>query len=199
LPNDELPVSILTEVKQTGYIYLYYGTGGGKTANALGLALRSVGHGKKVVIIQFLKWKKDIGEYMIKDRLKPYYEIYQFGREAWLGEEEKITEFGDEKFKVENIKDQDKELARKALDFASQVLKKKPHLLVLDEINLAAQWKLLEVKDVVKLLDSVPEETSVVMTGRLAPKELIDRADFVNVVQEIKMPKRFKLTEGIQY
>ena len=199
MPNDELPVSILTEVKQTGYIYLYYGTGGGKTANALGLALRSVGHGKKVVIIQFLKWKKDIGEYMIKDRLKPYYEIYQFGREAWLGEEEKITEFGDEKFKVENIKDQDKELARKALDFASQVLKKKPHLLVLDEINLAAQWKLLEVKDVVKLLDSVPEETSVVMTGRLAPKELIDRADFVNVVQEIKMPKRFKLTEGIQY
>jgi cob(I)alamin adenosyltransferase len=76
---------------------------------------------------------------------------------------------------------------------------KKPHLLVLDEINLAAQWKLLEVKDVLKLLDNVPEETTVVMTGRLAPKELIDRADFVNMVQEVKMPKRFKLTEGIQY
>jgi cob(I)alamin adenosyltransferase len=62
-----------------GYIYLYYGTGGGKTANALGLALRSVGHNKKVVIIQFLKWKKDIGEYLIKERLVPFYEIYQFG------------------------------------------------------------------------------------------------------------------------
>jgi cob(I)alamin adenosyltransferase len=178
---------------------LYYGTGGGKTANALGLALRSVGHGKSVVIIQFLKWKKDIGEYLIRDKLKPYYEIYQFGREAWLGEEDKVAEFGGEKFNIESPKSQDKALARKALGFARQVLKKKPHLLVLDEINLATQWKLLEVKDVLKLLDGVPEETTVVMTGRSAPKELIDRADFVNVVQEIKMPKRFKLTEGIQY
>jgi len=182
-----------------GYVYLYYGTGGGKTANALGLALRSVGHGKSVVIIQFLKWKKDIGEYLIKDKLKPYYEIYQFGREAWLGEEDKVAEFGGEKFNIESPKSQDKALARKALDFAGQVLKKKPHLLILDEINLAAQWKLLEVKDVLKLLDSVPEETTVVMTGRSAPKELIDRADFVNVVQEVKTPKRFEITQGIQY
>jgi len=55
-----------------GYIYLYTGTGGGKTANALGLALRSVGHNKSVIIIQFLKWKKDIGEYLVKDKLAPY-------------------------------------------------------------------------------------------------------------------------------
>ena len=183
-----------------GYIYLYYGTGGGKTANALGLALRTVGHDKKVVIIQFFKWKKDIGEYLVREKLKPFYEIYQFGREAWLGEEEKTAEFGGEKFNVESVKSHDRELARKALDFAARVLKeKKPHLLVLDEVNLATAWKLLEVKDVLKLLDNVPDETTVVMTGRLAPKELIDRADFVNVVQEVKMPKRFKLTEGIQY
>jgi cob(I)alamin adenosyltransferase len=183
-----------------GYVYLYYGTGGGKTANALGLALRTVGHKKKVVIIQFLKWKKDIGEYLVREKLKPYYEIYQFGREAWLGEEEKTAEFGGEKFNVQCAKNNDKELARKALDFAEVVLKqKKPHLLVLDEINLATQWKLLEVKDVLKLLEKVPEETTVVMTGRLVPQELINRADFVNVVQEVKMPKRFKLTEGIQY
>jgi cob(I)alamin adenosyltransferase len=183
-----------------GYIYLYTGTGGGKTANALGLALRSVGHCKSVVIIQFFKWRKDIGEYLIRERLAPDYEIYQFGREAWLGEEEKTAEFGGEKFTVESIKSHDKELARKAFDFAAQVMKeKKPHLLVLDEIALAAQWKLLDVKDVLRLLDNVPEETTVVMTGRLAPKELVDRADFVNVVQEVKMPKDFKLTEGIQY
>jgi cob(I)alamin adenosyltransferase len=76
---------------------------------------------------------------------------------------------------------------------------KKPHLLVLDEIALAAYWKLIDVKDVLELLDNVPEETTVVMTGRLAPKELVDRADFVNVVQLVKMPEEFKLTEGIQY
>jgi len=182
-----------------GYVYLYLGTGGGKTANALGLALRSVGHNKRVVIIQFLKWKKDIGEMLVRDRLKPYYEIYQFGREAWLGEKEATAEFGGENFKVEKAKRPDKELAEKALDFAAHVMKEKPHLLVLDEINLAVQWKILNVKDVLKLLDSVPEETTVVMTGRLAPKELVDRADFVNVVQEVKMPKHFELTEGIQY
>ncbi|MCW4054485.1 MAG: cob(I)yrinic acid a,c-diamide adenosyltransferase [Candidatus Bathyarchaeota archaeon] len=183
-----------------GFIYLYTGTGGGKTANALGLALRSVGHGKKVVLIQFLKWRDDIGEYLIKDRLSPNYEIYQFGREAWLGEEEKTEAFAGEKFEVERIKGLDKELARKALNFAGKIMRdKKPHLLVLDEIGLAANWKLVSIKDVLELLDNVPEETTVVMTGRLAPKELADRADFVNIVQQVKMPKDFKPTEGIQY
>jgi cob(I)alamin adenosyltransferase len=70
---------------------------------------------------------------------------------------------------------------------------------VLDEINLAAHWKLLEIKDILDLLSHVPEETTVVLTGRYAPQELIDKADFVNIVQEVKMLKTFKLTEGIQY
>jgi len=183
-----------------GYVYLYYGTGGGKTANALGLALRSVGHAKSVVIIQFFKWRDDIGEYLVKDRLAPFYEIYQFGREAWLGEEDKTAEFAGEKFMVECIKSHDKELAKRGLDFAAKVMRdKKPHLLVLDEIALAAYWKLLDVKDVLALLYNVPDETTVVITGRLASKELVDRADFVNVVEQVKMPEDFKLTEGIQY
>jgi cob(I)alamin adenosyltransferase len=183
-----------------GYVYLYTGSGGGKTANALGLALRSVGHGRKVVVIQFLKWREDIGEYLIKNRLAPYYEIYQFGREAWLGEKEKTEEFAGEKFEVECVKNIDKELAKKGLAFARKIMKeKRPHLLVLDEIGLVVHWKLLEVKDVLEMLDNVPEETTVVLTGRLAPKELADKADFVNVVQQVKMPKNVKLTEGIQY
>ena len=183
-----------------GYVYLYFGTGGGKTANALGLALRSVGHDKKVVIIQFFKWRDDIGEYLVKDRLAPNYEIYQFGREAWLGEKDKTAEFAGEKFTVECVKSHDKELAKRGLEFAAKVMReKKPNLLVLDEIALAAQWKLLEVKDVLALLENVPEETTVVMTGRLTPKELMDRADFVNMVELVKMPIEFKLTEGIQF
>ncbi len=183
-----------------GYIYLYTGTGGGKTANALGLALRSVGHGKKVVIVQFCKWRKDTGEYLVKDKLGDLYEIYLFGREAWLGKEGKTEEFGGEKFKVEGINDADKALAEKGLKFAEQIMReKKPHLMVLDEVNLAAHWKLLDVKTVLEFLGKVPSETTVVMTGRYAPQELIDRADFVNIVQDVKMPKDFKPTEGIQY
>ncbi len=183
-----------------GYVYLYVGTGGGKTTNALGLALRSVGHNKSVVIIQFFKWKKDIGEVLVTNKLAPYYEIYQFGREAWLGKEEKTATFDGEKFNVESVKSHDKELAKKALDFAAKIMReKKPHLLVLDEVGLATQWKMLEAKDVLKLLENVPVETTVVMTGRLAPKEFVERADFVNEIRQVKMPKNFKLTEGIQY
>ena len=118
----------------------------------------------------------------------------------WLGETERTEEFAGEKFEVECAKSVDRELAKKGLDFAKKIMReKKPHLLVLDEIGLAAHWKLLEVEDVLELLDNVPEETTVVLTGRLAPKELADKADFVNVVQQVKMPKDFKLTEGIQY
>ena len=183
-----------------GYVYLFTGTGAGKTTNALGLALRSVGHKHKVVIIQFLKWWKNIGEYKIKDKLKPYYEIYQFGRPAWFGVKKRKASFKGEKFKLESFKSVDKKLAKKALDFARKVLKeKKPNLLVLDEINLALHWKLLDVKDVLDLLKDIPKKTDVVLTGRYAPEELIEKSDFVNEIREIKMPKKFKLTKGIQY
>jgi len=183
-----------------GYIYLYTGTGGGKTANALGLALRTVGHGKKAVIIQFCKFRKDVGEYLIKGKLGNLYEIHTFGREVWLGKKDMMAEFGGEKFKVEAVTDRDKELAEDGLAFAAKIMQEqKPALLVLDEVNLALHWKLLDAKKVLDLLKNVPKETTVVITGRSAPQELIDRADFVNVVEEVKMPKKFELTEGIQY
>jgi len=169
-----------------GYVYLYTGTGAGKTTNALGLALRSIGHKHKVVIIQFLKWWKNTGEYKIQKMLTPYYEIYQFGRKGWHG--------------LDNLNERDKKLAYKALRFAEKILKeKKPHLLVLDEINLALYCKLLDVKEVLKLLDKVPKKTDVVLTGRFAPKELIDRADFVNEIVDIKHLKEMVATKGIQY
>jgi len=183
-----------------GYVYLYTGTGGGKTANALGLALRTVGHGKKAVIIQFCKFRKDVGEHLIKTKLGELYEIRTFGREVWLGKENMTAEFGGEKFKVEAVTDRDRELAEDGLAFAAEIMQEqKPALLVLDEVNLAAHWELLDVKKVLDLLKNLPKETTVVMTGRYAPQEFVDRADFVNVVEEVKMPKKFELTQGIQY
>jgi cob(I)alamin adenosyltransferase len=169
-----------------GYIYLYTGTGAGKTTNALGLALRSVGHKHKVVIIQFLKWWKNTGEYRIQKMLAPYYEIYQFGRRGWHG----LSSLGEE----------DKKMAREALKFAEKIVKeKKPQLLVLDEINLVVHCKLLEVKEVLEFLDKIPKKTDVVLTGRYAPKELIERAEFVNEIKDIKYPKEIITTKGIQY
>jgi cob(I)alamin adenosyltransferase len=169
-----------------GMIYLYTGTGAGKTTNALGLALRSIGHGHKVVIIQFLKWWKKTGEYKIRKKLEPYYEIHLFGRKGWQG--------------FKNLDERDKKLAEKGLEFARKILEeKKPDLLILDEINLAAHWDLLDADEVIELLDNIPKKTDVVLTGRYAPKKLIDRADFVNEVVDVKHPKKILTKKGIRY
>lgn len=172
-----------------GYTYLYCGEGAGKTTNALGLALRSVGHKHKVVIIQFLKWWKETGEYKIAEMLKPYYEIYQFGREGWIG--------------FKNLTDEDKKLCKEALNFTLDIVKnKKPDLLILDEINLALYLKLLSLEEVLSCLDQIldiSKETDVVLTGRYAPKELIEKVDFVNEIVDIKHPKDIPTTKGVQY
>lgn len=169
-----------------GYLYLYTGNGGGKTTNALGLALRCVGHRQKVVIIQFLKWWRNTGEYKIRRKLAPYYEIYLFGRKGWHG--------------LSNLGEEDKKLAKKALKFAEKIVKeKKPHLLVLDEINLAVHCGLIDVKEVLAFLDKIPKKTDVVLTGRYAPKELIERAEFVNEVVDVKHPEQTVTRKGIQY
>ena len=169
-----------------GNIYLWTGSGGGKTTNALGVAMRCVGHKQKVVIIQFMKWWKKTGEYKIRNMLKPYYEIYQFGRKGWIG--------------FENLDERDKALAREALEFAKKVVKeKKPSVLVLDEINLALHCKLLDVDKVVEFLHSLPPETDAVLTGRYAPKQLMEAADFVNVVKDVKHPQKLVARQGIQY
>lgn len=186
-----------------GYIYVYTGEGAGKTTNALGLALRCVGHKKKVIIIQFMKWWKKIGEYKIREKLKPYYEIYQFGRPGWLkidGTREETVKINGMEFRVRSLDELDREMCEKALEFARKITKeKKPHLLVLDEVNLALHCKLLDMKKFLEFLDEIPKKTHVVLTGRYAPQELIERADFVNEIKVIKMPKQIITTKGIQY
>jgi len=167
-----------------GYIYLYTGNGAGKTTNALGLALRAVGHKYKVIIIQFLKFKKNIGEYKIRKKLQPYYEIYQFGASG---------------LNFNRLRKKDFENAEKGLEFAWKALKRKPKLLILDEINLAVAKGLINIEKVMKLLDNVPRETIIVLTGRYAPKKLIEKADFVNKIVELKRPKKIFPIKGINF
>ncbi len=182
-----------------GHVYLYYGTGAGKTTCALGLALRSVGHGRRVVIVQFMKWWTDTGEYRIRERLRPYYEIRQFGREGWIRQGAGEVSIGGITLKVRGTDEQDKEMARRGLEFACQALVEKPGLLVLDEVCLAAHMGLIAVEDVLSLLSDIPEETEVVMTGRFSPVELMERADFVNEIVSRKAPDKFVTTRGIQF
>jgi cob(I)alamin adenosyltransferase len=172
-------------VKNRGTIYLYTGEGGGKTTNALGLALRCLGHGYRVVIIQFLKWWKNTGEYKFQKKFQSLYKIYQFGRKGWIG--------------LGNLDERDKELARNGLEFAKKIVKEKPRLLVLDEINLALHCGLLEVNEVIDFLKTVPKETNVVLTGRYAPRELVIFSDFVNEIVDVKHPEEIPTVRGIQF
>jgi len=138
-----------------------------------------------VVIIQFLKWWKNTGEFKFREKMPKNYEIYQFGRKGWIG--------------LKNLTDKDKQLCRKALSMARKKAKEKPRLLVLDEINLALDNKLLEVNDVIEFLKTVPKETNVVLTGRRAPRQLVEFADFVNEILDIKHPEHIPTVKGIQY
>ena len=164
-------------------IYIYTGEGQGKTTASLGLALRALGHGKKVVVIQFLKGRKDIGEYKIQKKLSPKFRIYQFGRKGLVN--------------LKKPSSIDIELAKTGLAFARECLKKKPDILILDEINLAAAYGLVGKKEILKVLKKAPSKTTLVLTGRYVPKEFVRLATLVSEIKEIKHHE--KCYKGLEY
>jgi len=166
-------------------VYLWTGEGAGKTTSALGIALRCAGHGMKVIVVQFMKGRNNIGEFKVMNKLKPYYQIYQCGRKGWVD--------------IDHPSKKDYELARRGLELARKAALKKPRVLVLDEINLATAVGLLDVKDVLELIEHCSKYTIVYMTGRFAPKKLIERADFVNDIKEVKKPKKYPVRKGIEW
>jgi cob(I)alamin adenosyltransferase len=181
-----------------GNIYLYTGNGAGKTTISLGQALRAMGHDKNVLMIQFLKWEKKTGEYLFSqfwqnivanndsNGITGNFEVYQFGREGWHG--------------FNNLTTEDCIKAKEGLLFAHDLLNEKHYdLLILDEINLAVYLKLITIKELELFLDCIPKDLNIVMTGRHAPKELMNIADVVNEIKEIKTPITFINEEGIQY
>ena len=160
---------------QKGYIHVYTGDGGGKTTAALGVAMRALGQGKRVAMVQFMKGRKDIGEWKVQKKLRDFV-VYQFGRKEFVN------------MKKPSAKDID--LANQALGFAEGELIERfpPHLLILDEINLAAALGLIDVDDVLAMLKKA-KGIDVYMTGRRAPKKFIEAADFVTVVEDKKRKK----------
>jgi cob(I)alamin adenosyltransferase len=168
-------------------IYLFTGEGGGKTIAALGLALRSAGHRHKVVIIQFLKGRKDTGEFKAAKRLSPYLKVYQFGRKELID--------------LRHPKAVDIALAKKGFDFARKILKSKPKLLILDEINLVMAAGMIKEKEVIAFLRKIPKSVDVVLTGRHASTRLYRVADGVSVVKKVKhvFDRGIPARKGIEY
>jgi cob(I)alamin adenosyltransferase len=174
-------------IRKKGIIHLYTGNGGGKTTAALGVALRSVGQGRRVAVVQFMKGRKDIGEFKIQKKLGKDYAVYQFGRRDFVN------------LKKPSIKDE--ELANQALGFAKEIMREKmhPQLLILDEINIAAATGLISAGDVVDMLRCAPPGIDIYLTGRYAPKELVAAADYVTVVEDRKRLPKMQARKGIDY
>ena len=178
-------------MRKKGLVIVFTGDGKGKTTSALGVALRASGHRKKILIIQFLKNYKNYGELkFVKNFPKANIEIKTFG-EGYVGIR------GDKK-----PKEIHSETAKKGLEFAKKMIfSKRYFMIILDEINIALNLKLLKVDDVLKLLKSKPKDLHLVLTGRGAPKKIIQVADLVTEMKEIKHPykKGILAQKGIEF
>ncbi len=157
----------------TRMVQVYTGNGKGKTTAALGLAMRAVGQGLKVHMIQFMKGNIDYGELKTARRLAPDLTITQMGRESFV--------------ERDNPDEVDREWARKGMDLAWDLMEKGDlDVLILDEINVAVDFKLVAQEEVLSLIRRKPAGLELVLTGRYAPVEIVKAADLVTEMLEIK-------------
>jgi len=172
---------------EEGIVQVYTGNGKGKSTAAFGLALRAIGRGLKVYIIQFIKGGFDYGELYIVDKL-PNLTLKAFGRGKF------VTEKPPEKVDVQ--------FAEEALALAEKIVKSGEYdIVILDEVNVALNLKLIKTGRVVELIKAKPKHVELVLTGRYAPNEIIELADLVTEMHEVKHPynKGFEARKGIEY
>jgi cob(I)alamin adenosyltransferase len=156
-----------------GLVQVYTGNGKRKTTAALGLALRAAGHRFKVLMIQFLKGGIAYGELRAAKKLAPYLTIVPMGRENFVNKKKPDP--------------MDVRLAQKAWELAQRsVHSRKYHLVILDEINVAVEYGMVPLKELLALMKNKPEKVELVLTGRWARPEILRRADLVTEMREIK-------------
>ncbi len=163
-----------------GLVEVFTGNGKGKTTAALGVALRALGHNLRVYIVYFMKGGYPYGEQQILSQL-PNISFSIFGQESFVD--------------PTNVKPEEKEEARKALAQAREVLfSGRYDIVILDEINVAAAWKLIAVDDVIDSIKKQPEHVELILTGRYADSRVVNAADLVTEMVKIKHP----YDQGIQ-
>ncbi len=173
-----------------GLVIVYTGDGKGKTTAAIGMAFRALGRGWKALMIQFGKGSWHYGELDTAKRLAPDFEIIPMGIGFYKILDDSHTE------------EEHRAAAARALQFSrEQMLSGKYDLLILDEVNGAVAGGLLPLAQVLQLVAEKPEDMTLVLTGRDAAPELIERADLVTEMREIKHPyqKGILAQKGIDY
>lgn len=168
-----------------GYVQLYYGNGKGKTTAAMGLALRAAGCGLKVYIAQFVKGLK-YSELISLARLKDNITVKQYGRGCFIKRE---------------ATQKDVDAAQNGLVEVKKIIASgKYDVIILDEITIAEYFKLLSIEDILALIASKPQNVELILTGRKADSRIIEAADLVTEMVEIKhyYNKGIEAREGIE-
>ena len=185
--NNQASSASSNESFDQGLVEIFTGDGKGKTSAALGTALRALGHNLRVHIIFFMKGDYPYNERQILARI-PNVSFSCFGQDYLVD--------------PKNIKPKEKEQAQKGLDKAHEVIHSSSYdLVILDEINVAVGWKLLEISEVLQLIKDKPKKVELILTGRYADPRLIDAADLVTDMVKVKHPydKGISARGGIDY
>ena len=175
--------------KKKGLVIVYTGTGKGKTTAAMGMALRSVGHGLRVLMIQFIKGSWHYGELDAFERLAPQFKIIPMGR-------------GFIRFDRGGADPEDLRAVREAWGFAREQMASGDYeMIILDEINYVIDYELLPVEEVLEAVQTRPAGLHLVLTGRNAHPRLIEAADLVTEMKEIKHPfqRGIKAQKGVEF
>jgi cob(I)alamin adenosyltransferase len=175
--------------ERTGLVVVYTGDGKGKTTAALGLLVRAAGYGWKTAVVQFVKSWTDVGE-VEGIQMLPDTQLHQLGK-GFVG-------IGDDELPLQ----EHAKAAQDALHTAATIMKNgEVDLVVLDEVNVAMSLGLIGVDDLIAVIDSRPDWLHVVCTGRNADGKLVERADLVTEMREVKHPfhEGFYAQRGIDY
>ena len=178
----------MTKKSAKGLVQIFTGEGKGKTTAALGAVLRAAGHGLKISIVFFIKGHSSQGEYKTLAAL-PNVKVASFGLRQFI-------------HKNDVINPAEKAQAQAALAAAREdVTGGEFDLVVLDEINVAVDFHLLGVQEVLQLIKDKPPRVELILTGRNADKKLIEIADLVTEMGKIKHPfdKGIKARKGIEF
>jgi cob(I)alamin adenosyltransferase len=158
--------------KDRGLVMVTTGNGKGKTTAAFGQALRAIGQNYNVFVLQFMKGRK-YGEFIAAEKYLPRLTIRMSGLDSFVMRD--------------NPAAIDIELAKKGLDTARKaIMSGKYDMVILDEINVALDFKLINLKEVIDLIKNKPPALNLILTGRYAPEGIIKLADTVSEVKEIK-------------
>jgi len=176
--------------KNKGMILVYTGNGKGKTTSALGTALRSIGYHWKVCMVQFIKGDWHYGEIDSVKNFGSDMELYRMGK-------------GFYHIMGDDLPDEvHRKAAEDALDFArNKMLTGQYQLIILDEVLVSVMVKLLKEEALLKFLQDKPHNVHVILTGRGATEKIMEAADLVTEMKEIKHPyqKGFPAVKGIDF